>query len=74
MKIFIERSFKHRDHFTATTKASLLDYFSINAKQGKKDLPNYFGLYNTELTRLDYYNIVKSPLFDRVCSINDLFN
>jgi hypothetical protein len=73
MKIYIDFSVKNKNHFTAVTLSSLLNVFPVKAKQGKKDIPCLMGFYNTELTRLDYANIIKSNQFEQVYNLRDLF-
>lgn len=62
MKIYICKSFRG-NNFTAWTRGSLLEKFKINARQGKQDRPTRDGLHATEITRLDYSNILSSELF-----------
>ena len=73
MKIYIELSLKNKNHFTAVTLSSLMSVFPIKAKQGKKDKPNSMGFYSTELTRLDYKNLINSNQFEQVHNLRDLF-
>lgn len=71
MKIYISKSLRG-NNLTAWTRGSLLEIFKINARQGKKDIPLRDGLHATEITRLDYSNIVKSSMFHIVNDMRQL--
>lgn len=71
MKIYICKSFRG-NNLTAWTRGSLLEKFNINARQGKKDIPNRSGIHSTEITRLDYSNIIKSGMFQVVDDMRQL--
>lgn len=71
MNIYICKSFRG-NNLTAWTRGSLLEKFKVNARQGKKDQPIRNGLHATEITRLDYSNIVKSNMFHIVNDMRQL--
>ena len=71
MKIYVCKSFRG-NNLTAWTRGSLLEQFNIKARQGKKDVPTRDGLHATEITRLDYSNIIKSNMFQVVNDMRQL--
>ena len=54
MKIYIEKSIKQKNHFTAWSTFSFIETFGTQCKQGRKDTPLRGRLYSTEISRLDY--------------------
>lgn len=70
-KIYFDKSYSNSNHLTAWTNFDLLECLKLGAKQRHKNV-SFRGVYNYEITRLDYKHINELSGVEIVNDMRDL--